>query len=663
MTNWPGPTKFSRRAVVGGALAVAAAARMAPARAQSDAMKALAAAAQAEGAVVVDGPAVDVAREFLTQEFQRAYGIPVSYIPTTNSASGARVRAERAAGKFLLDVLVAGGDTPTMTYLPAGWLDRVEPILIAPDVLDKTKWRDGHLWYEDEAHTILRTLSGVTPELVINTKLVKPGEVTTWKSLLDPKWQGKIVAKDPAVSGAGTSAIALLYLHFGPEYVKRLYKDQQPVLSRDARQAMQFLANGTYPILMGPEPTEIVRISEARLPDRAGVSDRRPGSTLRELRTDLAGQQSAASERREAFHQLAGRPRAAEGVRRSAPVRELAHRREVRRRSPGLGVSAKGNELHRHLRLRFRNPATRRGHGESAHTSGRMMGKTMTNRPTLSRRAAIAGTMAAAAASQFAPAGAQSDAMKALIEAAKAEGSVAVDGPPIDAARELLTQGFQRAYGIPVSYIGTTNSASGARVRAERAAGKYLLDVLVAGGDTPTMTYLPSGWLDKVEPILVAPDVVDKRRWKDGHLWFVDDGHYILRTQAYVTPELVVNSKIVKPRDVSKWKALLDPKYQGKIVAKDPGVSGAGTSLIAMFYMHFGPDFVETALSRAEADHFARRATSRAVCGPRNISDFDRPGTDLHRAVQSARLPARIRVSDRRAIDHVGRLRVAVAGQ
>ena len=126
---------------------------------------------------------------------------------------------------------------------------------------------------------------------------------------------------------------------------------------------------------------------------------------------------------------------------------------------------------------------------------------------SLTRRAAIGGALSAAAAACAAPVYAQNDAMKALIAAAKAEGTVTVDGPPVDAARELLTQGFQNAYGISVNYIGTTNSASGARVRAERAAGKYLLDVLIAGGDTPTMTYLPSGWLDKVEPVLIAPDV------------------------------------------------------------------------------------------------------------------------------------------------------------
>ena len=257
---------MNRRDALAGSFALAAAAHAAPVRAQSDPMKALIAAAQAEGGVTIDAPPVDTARQFLTQAFQRAYGIPVTYIASTNSSSGARVRAERAAGKYLLDVLVGGSDTPTMTYLPDGWLDRVEPILIAPDVLDPSKWRDGHLWYEDAAHTILRTLQSVSPVLVVNTKFVQPAELSTFKALLDPKWQGKIIAKDPGVSGAGTSLIAMLYLQFGPDYVRRLYKDQKPIISQDARQAMQFLASGSYPILMGPEPTEIVRFQQLGYP-------------------------------------------------------------------------------------------------------------------------------------------------------------------------------------------------------------------------------------------------------------------------------------------------------------------------------------------------------------------------------------------------------------
>ena len=144
-------------------------------------------------------------RESLVSGFQNAYGIPVTYLAGGTSASGARVRAERAAGKYLLDAYISGPDTPTMTMLPSGWLDRIEPILVAPDVIDKHKWKDGHLWYEDDAHTIMRVSQNVYPELAVNTKFVKRGEITTWKALLDPKWQGKLIARDPASSGAGGS--------------------------------------------------------------------------------------------------------------------------------------------------------------------------------------------------------------------------------------------------------------------------------------------------------------------------------------------------------------------------------------------------------------------------------------------------------------------------
>src|SRR6202034_1842957 len=114
-----------------------------------------------------------------------------------------------------------------------------------------------------------------------------------------------------------------------------------------------------------------------------------------------------------------------------------------------------------------------------------------------------------------APARAQSGAMAALIGAAKAEGSVIIDGPPLDTVRDMIVPGFQRAYGIPVTWISGGGSATAARVRAERASGRYLLDVFISGPDTPTITFLPNGWLDKGEAVLGPPDVVDKRHWKD----------------------------------------------------------------------------------------------------------------------------------------------------
>lgn len=234
-------------------LVVALSAGGARAAGSADAFNALVAAAKAEGSVVVDGPPNDAVRDALTNGFQKKYGISVSYISSGSGPSGARVRAERTAGKYLLDVFVSGSDTPIMTFLPSGWLDRIEPALIEPDVADGKDWKDGHLWYADPQHTILRVFRYVAVELMINTKLVKPNEVTTWRSLLDPKWRGKLLIKDPRLPGSGQSLNSYFYIHFGPEFVRKLYIDQQPVFSGDARQGAQWLAQGSYPIWVGGE--------------------------------------------------------------------------------------------------------------------------------------------------------------------------------------------------------------------------------------------------------------------------------------------------------------------------------------------------------------------------------------------------------------------------
>jgi iron(III) transport system substrate-binding protein len=259
--------RWLRRTLAGACLAATVQLAGPPsAGAQPAALAALIAAAKQEGTVVVDGPPIDTVRDAFTQGFQKAYGISVSYISSGGTQSAARVRAERAAGKYLLDVLVSGGDSAVLSFLPGGWLDRVEPVLVAPDVTDRRKWKDGHLWYEDDQHTILRVQQFVTPELEINTKLVKRSELRTWKSLLDPKWQGKIIAKDPSIGGTGSSLTSYFYLTFGPDFVRKLYVDQKPMISRDLRQSAQWLAQGNYPILVGGDVVTVMQFQKLGYP-------------------------------------------------------------------------------------------------------------------------------------------------------------------------------------------------------------------------------------------------------------------------------------------------------------------------------------------------------------------------------------------------------------
>jgi iron(III) transport system substrate-binding protein len=232
----------------------------------NEAFNALVSAAKAEGSVVVNGPPTDTVRVALTEEFQKKYGITVTYIGLPSGEAATRVRAERASGRYLLDVLVSGSDTPIATFLPSGWLDKIEPALIEPDVINKKNWKDGHIWYVDPQHTIIRVLQYVTLELAVNTKLVQPKEIPTWKSLLDPKWRGKILAKDPTAAGSGQSLTSYLYLTFGGDFIKKLYQDQQPVFTANSRQAAQWLAQGNYGVWLGADMSQLEPFIKAGYP-------------------------------------------------------------------------------------------------------------------------------------------------------------------------------------------------------------------------------------------------------------------------------------------------------------------------------------------------------------------------------------------------------------
>lgn len=223
-------------------------------------------AAKKEGRIVVDGPPNNSVRKALTQGFEKRYGIKVAYISSGRSKSGTRVRSERSAGKYLLDIFISGADTPIRVFKKSGWLTPVHTALVDPDVTDGKNWVDGHLWYIDPEKTILRMLRSVNPELVVNAKAVNPGEIQKWTDLLKPKYKGMLTAKDPAVGGAGASLTAYFYHQFGADFVRNLYKVQKPTLTRSSRQIAQWVAQGKYPIAVGANITETRKFKKKGFP-------------------------------------------------------------------------------------------------------------------------------------------------------------------------------------------------------------------------------------------------------------------------------------------------------------------------------------------------------------------------------------------------------------
>jgi len=214
-------------------------------------------AAQKEGKVVVMGSADPTVRRDLPQQFKAKFGISLEYLGGRGADNSLRLRMERQGGVHTIDVAFAGLTEMAHVFYPEKLLAPLKPELILPEVVDGSKWKRGKLWFVDpEQQYVLRLYNYVTSGgAYINTQEVKPGELRSIHDLLNPKWKGKMSVYDPTAS-AGADSVRF-YLRFGEGFVRKLYVDQKPKISRDKRQIADWLARGTHPISLG-SPTELV---------------------------------------------------------------------------------------------------------------------------------------------------------------------------------------------------------------------------------------------------------------------------------------------------------------------------------------------------------------------------------------------------------------------
>lgn len=225
------------------------------------------AAARKEGKVVVSGPPSQELRQALPPAFKQRYGITLEYLGGRSSETATKLRAERQAGVLTVDVMIAGIQTMATILYREKMLDPIRPALVLPEVTDGSKWKKGKLWFSDpDDQYILRLSNTVSTTFYINTSQVKLGELRSVRDLLDPKWSGKISLQDPTVPGSGSNQAAQLYLQFGEDFVKRLYIDQKPTISRDTRQLTDWLARGSHPISLGAEDKDVDQLRKEGMP-------------------------------------------------------------------------------------------------------------------------------------------------------------------------------------------------------------------------------------------------------------------------------------------------------------------------------------------------------------------------------------------------------------
>ena len=223
--------------------------------------------AKKEGKVVIIAPSDPQVREAIPKAFKERYGITVEYLGGRSSDMAARLRSERQAGVYTIDVALSGTLTMASIFYAEKMLDPIRPVLIDPSVTDESKWKSGKLWFIDpDDQYILRIFNTRTPMFYLNTDKVKPEEIQTAHDLLNPKFRGKIITSDPTLPGIGSSDSARFYIQYGEDFVRKLYIDQQAILSRDRRQIGDGIARGAYPIAMGAEDEEMIKLAKEGFP-------------------------------------------------------------------------------------------------------------------------------------------------------------------------------------------------------------------------------------------------------------------------------------------------------------------------------------------------------------------------------------------------------------
>jgi ABC-type Fe3+ transport system substrate-binding protein len=195
-------------------------------------------------------------------------GITLEFLGGRAAEGAARVKAERDGGVFSIDVFI-GGAVTLMELGHFGALERLEPFLILPEVKDPKYWRDGgHEFTNPTTRYALVFSSQPNPPVIYNPKQAKVAEIDELYELLDPKWKGKVVLNDPLIAGPSGSLFRWLWRILGADKATDYYRKiraQAGAIDRDQRRQIEWVAQGKYAWLLGPNNAMLHQLAQRGL--------------------------------------------------------------------------------------------------------------------------------------------------------------------------------------------------------------------------------------------------------------------------------------------------------------------------------------------------------------------------------------------------------------
>lgn len=231
------------------------------------------AAAKREGTVAIMSDGGSSLRDAIIGGFKGKYGINIEIIAGKGAQMAEKIITEQRNGLYLWDVQHGGATTKVAQIKPSGAYQPLEPALIRKDYLDPKFWAPGQPSWVDKDHTILNIEYSISGKLGINTNLVKPGELKSLRDLLDPRWKGKIIINDPTVAGTGAKFFGVVAALHGYDIWREIAK-QEPVIMRDEKLMVTWLAMGKYPVIISPKTEPMFDANAAGAPvEDIGVAD------------------------------------------------------------------------------------------------------------------------------------------------------------------------------------------------------------------------------------------------------------------------------------------------------------------------------------------------------------------------------------------------------
>lgn len=170
---------------------------------------------------------------------------------------------------------------------------------------------------------------------------------------------------------------------------------------------------------------------------------------------------------------------------------------------------------------------------------------------------------------------------------AKREGVVSVYANWKPEIRIGVSEVFREKFGINVEFLPFGRGEEiAARAQQEKAAGLTVVDIFGGGASTLLTVLKPLGLLGAIEPLLILPDTIDPKFWRNERFPFIDKDKQAVGMMMLLNRDIMYNTDLIKQGEITTFRDVLRPQYKGKISLDDPSLTGAGAAMMSLLAVH-----------------------------------------------------------------------------